>query len=103
MKFTQAKFFGLYVDGLVHLDGYAFDVAGRLLIAHKERPETRAVNPGYLVSERTSGFRVPIKRANTRAVAATYAVEQMKKVDDTQWAAAIAYAMNQRAAFAKKA
>lgn len=101
MKFSPVKFFGLYVDGLVPLDGYAFDVAGRHLVAHKERPELRPVNPGYLISERTSGFSVPIQPAKTRALAAHYAVEQMHRVDDHQWASAIAYAMKQRAAFKK--
>jgi hypothetical protein len=93
MRFTRAKFTALFADGVQELDGFAFDVADRKLIAHLARPELRPVDKGYRVSERTSGFPINNTNAPTRAASATLACNAMPQIGDDAWQRSIAMAV----------
>lgn len=93
MKFTKTRFSTACADGVVTLDGYAFDVGQRKLVAHKSRQELRPADKDYHVSERTSGFPIGVATAATRLAAAQKAERAMGLVSDDQWALAIAHAV----------
>ena len=95
MKFTPTKFSALFADGILEVDGYAFDVADRKLIAHLARSETRPADKGYRVSERTSGFPIGNTTAPTRAESALLACNVMPTIGDDVWQRAIAKAIRE--------
>lgn len=93
MKFTKTRFSTACADGVVTLDGYAFDVGQRKLVAHKMRPDVQPADKDYHVSERTSGFPVVVATAPTRLAAAHKAQHAMAFIPDAKWAEAIAQAV----------
>ncbi|EJN06463.1 hypothetical protein [Herbaspirillum sp. YR522] len=89
MKFKKTTFTAAFEDGLLEMEGYAFDVGARLLIAHRRRPEVADLFRDYQVSERTTGFSVLIPQSFTRTAAATHAIEVMDRTSDSKWNEAI--------------
>lgn len=93
MRFTPTKFHAAFADGVHEMDGYAFDVGDRHLVAHLARPELRPVDKGYRVSERTSGFPINNTNAPTRAASAVLACDAMPQIGDDAWQRSIALAI----------
>lgn len=88
MRLKPTKVAVIYADGLVELDGFLFDVGGREMVVHKERPQLYVLGGSYmdyLVSS-IHGFGVAIGPTRSRLVAVSFANEEVSKISDKDWA-----------------
>jgi hypothetical protein len=86
MRLKPITFQAIYADGLVQLEGHSFEVDGRELVVHKERPQLLVIDPNYKVSS-IIGFGIPIDPTKSRFNAAISAENEVSKIGAEEWAA----------------
>lgn len=85
MKLKPTSFYAMFPDGLVQLNGHAFDVVGRALVVHKTRPGNLDWDKAYKVSEATLGFGIPIPSTQNRAIAVSSAETVVSAISQQEW------------------
>lgn len=85
MRLTKITFTAICSDGLVEISGHAFEVMGRKLVVHKERPALLVIDKNYKVSEATVGFRIPIQGTTVRAEAVRFGTEAVSAITEESW------------------
>lgn len=56
MKLEATTFYAAFHDGLLEMQGHEFDARGRVWVVHKRRPPYDEFKPGYVVSDKETGF-----------------------------------------------
>lgn len=62
----QITFYGAFEDGLLLMSGHEFDMVGYTFVVHKGR---EPFDDEYQVSEKETGFSVPIAKTKNKQVA----------------------------------
>lgn len=91
MRLKQTSFIAIYKDGLVRLPGRAFNVNGRELVVHKERPQLLVIDKNYKVSA-AIGFCIPINPTQDPRAAVAFAYDEVPKISDEEWTVRSAFA-----------
>jgi hypothetical protein len=89
MKLDPITFHAIYADGLVELQGHAFEVNGRKMVVHKVRPLLAAIDKAYKISEANVGFAVRISPTNNRAEAVRLGSTEVQGISEESWQAFI--------------
>ena len=84
MRLKPTSFYAIYRDGLVLIEGHAFEVDGRWLVVHKERPQLLVIDKNYKISAEV-GFGIPIAPTANRLRAVAFAVDEVSKISAAEW------------------
>lgn len=84
MRLKPTSFYAIYRDGLVLIEGHAFEVDGRWLVVHKERPQLLVIDKNYKISAEV-GFGIPISPTTNRKNAVAYACTAVAEISAAEW------------------